>query len=211
MAVAGAAAPGAGLPPAPVVPCQAQPLSPLPKGDEATGVPRDGRQRVPRSCLVTPQHTHHSCGVKDVAQAVAGGYRQGFESFAALGSCSLTTAVPSRETGSPWDPPNLGLALPLPAEPTASDGHLPRVLIRQRCGVRTCPAMAGTCPVCTVLCDRVAFAELPLSSLPIPAPPRPLTQAGHGKGQSRVTPSSLSQDFLALTPSAANGRAARAP
>lgn len=74
------------------------PLSPLPNWDEATGVPRDGRQRDPRSCPVTSQpcqHPCHGCWAKDVAQAAAGGYWRDFDSFAALGSCSLTTAVPS--------------------------------------------------------------------------------------------------------------------
>lgn len=149
-----------------------QPLSPLPKWDEAMGVPRDGGQRDPCSCPVTSQpcrHTRHGCRAKDVAQAAADGYWQGFDSFTALGSCSLTTVVPSRETGPPWDPSNPVLGLPLPAEPTARDGHLPKVLIRQHCGTTTCPAMARTCPGCTVGCDRVAFAKLPLSSLATPA------------------------------------------
>lgn len=155
-----------------------------------------------------PCQNCHGCRAKDVAQAAADGYRQDFDSFAALGSCSTTTAVPSTETNSPWDPPNPALALPLPAEPTASDGHLPKVLSRHHSGARTCPAMAGTCPVCTVVCDRVAFDKLPFSSLTTPAPPHPLTQARYGRGQRRVTPGSPSQDFLALTPSAANGKAA---
>lgn len=123
---------------------------------------------TPCSC----QHTRHGCRAKDVAQVAADSYRRDFDSFAALASCSLTTAVPSTETNSPWDPPNPGLALPLPAEPTASDGHLPKVLIWHHSGVRTCPATAGTCPVCTVVCDRVAFDKLPFSSLTTPAPPR---------------------------------------
>lgn len=128
-----------------------QPLSPLPNWKEAMGVPRDGGQRDPRSCPVTSQpcrHTRHGCRAKDVAQTAADGYRQDFDSFTALGSCLLTTAVPKERNRSPWDSPNPGLALPLPAEPTARDGHLPKVLIWQHCGVRTCPATAGTCLVC---------------------------------------------------------------
>lgn len=44
-----------------------QPLSLLPNWDEAMGVPRDGGQRDPRSCLVTSQpcwHTRHGCLAK---------------------------------------------------------------------------------------------------------------------------------------------------
>lgn len=151
-----------------------QPLSLLPNWDEAMGVPSDGGQRdppfLPGDLTALLAHSPRLPG-KDVAQAAADGYRQDFNSFAALGSCSLTTAVPHRETGSPWDPPNPGLALPPPAESTARDGHLPKVLIWQHCQARTCSAIAGTCPVCTVVCDRMACAKLPLSSLTPPLLP----------------------------------------